>query len=431
MARDPKPWNSRQKKQLLIKIVVPIVLLAIAYRVFVVSDPIKSAPSTPIAVRIPPSQSDHADFNDRGEEVEEEEEEVPVVDEMCDLFNGEWIPNPSGPEYTNETCPFIETHQNCMKNGRPDSDYLYWRWNPRDCELPKFNPLKFLQFMRNKSWALIGDSISRNHIQSLLCMIAKVDKVIEVYHDAEYRSRRWTVPSYNFTISIVWSPFLVKAAIFEDMNGVATSEVELHLDKLDAKWVNMYQDLDFMIISSGKWFLKTSIMYENNTVIGCHYCKGRNNLTELGYDFAYRKALRSVLQFIAKSNHKGTIFFRTSTPDHFENGEWFSGGTCSRKEPLKPGVMKFKELNQILRKVELSEFRKVKSLASQNGVNLKLLDVAPLSLLRPDGHPGPYRHFYPFAKDKNATVQNDCLHWCLPGPIDAWNDVLMEMIMNG
>lgn len=65
-------------------------------------------------------------------------------------------------------------HQNCMKNGRPDSAYLYWRWRPHDCDLPKFAPLKFLQFMRNKTWALVGDSISRNHIQSLLCMLSKV-----------------------------------------------------------------------------------------------------------------------------------------------------------------------------------------------------------------------------------------------------------------
>uniref|UniRef100_A0A7N1A2W5 Trichome birefringence-like N-terminal domain-containing protein n=1 Tax=Kalanchoe fedtschenkoi TaxID=63787 RepID=A0A7N1A2W5_KALFE len=423
MVKETKSWSSRQKKHLLLKIVVPILLLGIAYRLFIVSDPVQPSPATPLTDDIPPTESDPSDFND-------EDEGPPLPDDKCDLFSGEWVPNPSGPDYTNDTCPFIETHQNCMTNGRPDSAYLYWRWTPHDCELPKFNPVKFLKLMRNKSWALIGDSITRNHIQSLLCMLSKVDKVVEVYHDEEYRSRRWSVPSYNFTISVVWSPFLVQAAIFEDMNGVSTSEVELHLDKLDKKWVHMYQNLDYMTISSGKWFLKTSIIYENDKIVGCHNCPGKN-LTEYGFDFAYRKALRTVLKFIATSNHKGMIFFRTSTPDHFENGEWFSGGTCQRKEPVKEGEIEFKELNQILRKVELSEFRKVKSIASQNGVNLKLLDVAPLSLLRPDGHPGPYRHFYPFAQDKNATVQNDCLHWCLPGPIDSWNDVLMEMVTNG
>lgn len=68
----------------------------------------------------------------------------------------------------------MEEHQNCMKNGRPDSGYLYWRWKPRDCDLPLFDSQRFLENMRNKSWAFVGDSISRNHVQSLLCILSKV-----------------------------------------------------------------------------------------------------------------------------------------------------------------------------------------------------------------------------------------------------------------
>lgn len=361
--------------------------------------------------------------------VQENEDQVPP-NEKCDLLNGDWIPNPSGPTYTNRSCSLIESHQNCINNGRPDTGYMYWRWNPRNCELPPFDPERFLVMMRDKTWALIGDSISRNHVQSMLCMLSTVEQAVEVYHDEEYRSKRWNFPSYNFTISVIFSPFLVKADIFEDFNGVSTSEVELYLDKLDKKWIDQYQNFDYMIISSGKWFLKTAIYHENDTVLGCHGCS-KGNLTDLGFDFAYRKSLHSALDFIVSSNHKGLIFFRTSTPDHFENGEWSSGGTCPRTAPVKEGEIELKDLHTYLRKVELDEFEKAASKASENGVNLKLLDLTMLSLLRPDGHPGPYREFHPFAKDKNATVQNDCLHWCLPGPIDSWNDVIMEMVVNG
>lgn len=97
-----------------------------------------------------------------------------MVAAKCDIFVGDWIPDPSGPFYTNDSCHDIEAHQNCMKNGRPDSGYLYWRWKPRDCELPKLDPAKFLKMMKDKSWAIIGDSISRNHVQSLLCILSKV-----------------------------------------------------------------------------------------------------------------------------------------------------------------------------------------------------------------------------------------------------------------
>ncbi|CAA2961173.1 trichome birefringence-like 23 [Olea europaea subsp. europaea] len=347
----------------------------------------------------------------------------------CNIFIGDWIPYQGEPIYTNESCSFIDAHQNCMKNGRPDTGYLHWKWNPRGCKLAQFDPDRFLESMRNKSWALIGDSISRNHIQSLICILSTIEKAVEVYHDEGYKSRRWTFPTYNFTISVIWSPLLAKAAIFEDVNGVSTSEIELHLDILDTNWTKQYQSFDYMIISSGKWFVKNAIYYENNKVLGCHNCPERNFI-ELGFKFAYQKVLHNVFNYITRSNHKGMIFFRTSTPDHFENGEWFSGGSCRRTGPAKEGEFGLSDVNRVLREVELEEFEKASAKASANLVDLKLFDVSPLSLLRPDGHPGPYRFFQPFAKDKNAKTINDCLHWCLPGPIDSWNDLLMNMVFN-
>ncbi|KAK7258533.1 hypothetical protein RIF29_24113 [Crotalaria pallida] len=344
----------------------------------------------------------------------------------CDLFAGEWVPDQSGPEYTNESCHVIEDHQNCMRNGRPDSGYLYWRWNPRGCNLPKFNAKRFLELMKNKSWGFIGDSISRNHVQSLLCILSQVEPAVEVYHDEEYRSKIWKFPSHNFTLSVIWTPFLIKADIFEDMNGVSSSEIQLYLDTLDDKWTNKYENFDYVVIAGGKWFLKTAIYHENSTVTGCHYCPGKN-LTELGFDHAYRKALQQVFKFVTSSNNKAMVFFRTTTPDHFENGEWFSGGYCNRTVPFKEeDQVDMRDIDSIMRDIEVGEFEK----AHDGAANLKLLDTTYLSLLRPDGHPGPYRQFHPFAKERNVKVQNDCLHWCLPGPIDSWNDIVMEMLIN-
>lgn len=358
--------------------------------------------------------------------------QTPQEKGKCDLFTGNWIPNPAGPVYTNESCQLIEGHQNCIQNGRPDLGFLYWKWSPRECQLPPFDAVRFLGLMRDKSWALIGDSISRNHVQSLLCMLSKVEQPVQVYHDAEYKSKRWQFPSHNFSISVIWSPLLVKSAIFEDDYGVSKSALQLHLDKLD-NWTKVYEAVDYVIISTGEWFLKPGVYYLNETIVGCHYCPG-TNLTELGFGYAYREALRHVLNFITSSNHKGVVFFRTSTPDHFENAEWNNGGNCPRTSPVKEGETELTEVKKILLRIELEEFKAAEGAAvnaSGNGTNLKLLDFTKLLLVRPDGHPGPYRYPYPFAKDKNATVQNDCLHWCLPGPIDTLNDLIMEMIKNG
>jgi hypothetical protein len=62
-----------------------------------------------------------------------------------------------------------------MSNGRPDDGYLYWKWKPYGCDvLPPFDGKAFLEDMRGKHWALVGDSILRNHAQSLVCLLSKV-----------------------------------------------------------------------------------------------------------------------------------------------------------------------------------------------------------------------------------------------------------------
>lgn len=123
----------------------------------------------------------------------------------CDIFAGDWVPDQSGPVYTNKSCPEIEAHQNCMRNGRPDTGYFYWRWRPRDCDLRRFDPNIFLNMMRDKSWAFIGDSISRNHVQSLLCILSQVHHLlpISVSRAHLYLPPIWFCSTFWWFIAIV------------------------------------------------------------------------------------------------------------------------------------------------------------------------------------------------------------------------------------
>lgn len=94
--------------------------------------------------------------------------------ENCDIFTGEWVRNADAPYYTNTTCWAIHEHQNCMKYGRPDSEFMKWKWRPDGCDLPVFNPYQFLDIVRGKSLAFVGDSVGRNHMQSLICLLSRV-----------------------------------------------------------------------------------------------------------------------------------------------------------------------------------------------------------------------------------------------------------------
>lgn len=56
----------------------------------------------------------------------------------CSVTEGYWAYNRSKKlPYTDQTCPFIDTQDSCQRNGRPDSDYLYWDWHLDGCSLPR------------------------------------------------------------------------------------------------------------------------------------------------------------------------------------------------------------------------------------------------------------------------------------------------------
>ncbi|MCO5559342.1 hypothetical protein L7F22_012940 [Adiantum nelumboides] len=344
----------------------------------------------------------------------------------CNIWKGDWIPHPDGPAYTNTSCHLIQEHQNCMKNGRPDLGFLYWRWKPHNCELPLFDAKAYLDIVAGKKWAFIGDSIARNHFQSFLCSLAQVEVPDCTFNDGVDRNVYWHFKSFNFTLVILWAPFLVKGTE-DEAEGYAQGIEKLHLDVVDESWAPSLHNYDYIVLSSGQWFLKTSVYFVENKLVGCHYCPTLN-ITEVGFYYAYRVALRTVFDFLISSNYKGVVFFRTFTPDHFENGRWDNGGNCTRTVPFESKSTVLEGMTSEMYKIQLEEYGKTLQRSAEYSFKLRIVDTIHASLLRPDAHPGPYRHFQPFAHDKHAKVQNDCLHWCLPGAIDTWSAMLLDVL---
>ncbi|KAL2499790.1 Protein trichome birefringence-like 19 [Abeliophyllum distichum] len=237
-------------------------------------------------------------------------------EENCDLFSGEWVPNTDGPYYTNLTCNAIEENQNCMKFGRPDLGFLKWRWKPDACELPIFDPHQFLELVRGKSLAFVGDSVARNHMQSLICLLSTVVYPVDVSSPTDANKHEYR--EYNFNISIFWSPYLVRTEQ-TDPNDI-TSPFNLYLDEYDQHWTNQIEGFDYVIISAGHWFFRSSYFYLNHSLVGCLYCS-EANVTHLTSSFSYQHAFRTALRAINNAKiFKGVTYLRTFAPSHFEVG---------------------------------------------------------------------------------------------------------------
>lgn len=62
----------------------------------------------------------------------------------CDLFNGDWIWDDTYPLYQSKDCSFMDSGFRCIENGRRDLYYTKWRWQPKNCNLPRYKDLIFM-----------------------------------------------------------------------------------------------------------------------------------------------------------------------------------------------------------------------------------------------------------------------------------------------
>ncbi|KAK8598350.1 hypothetical protein V6N13_094323 [Hibiscus sabdariffa] len=166
------------------------------------------------------------------------------------------MPDPHGSLYTNSSCSTIPSSKNCFRHGRKNKEFLNWRWKPHDCVLPRFDPQIFLEFVHGKKLAFIGDLVARNHMESLLCLLSKVESPIDRYKDSEDRNRIWYFPDHEFTLMILWTKFLVHGEE-RVINGSSSGIFYLHLHKVDEKWSKDLPAIDYIIISDAHWFFQT------------------------------------------------------------------------------------------------------------------------------------------------------------------------------
>lgn len=355
---------------------------------------------------------------------------TPVVSVMkyCDIFRGEWVPDAEAPYYNHKTCGMIQEHQNCLKYGRPDLGFLKWRWRPSGCELPRFDPVQFLQFVRHKKLAFVGDSLARNHMQSLLCLLSQAAYPKDISPNPTDQNKVYYYRAYNFTINMFWSPFLVRAREPAHDDAAHTGHYSLYLDEPDG-WVAEVPKFDYVLVSAANWFSRPSLFYEKRRLIGCSFCNRQYGVPDLSLYYSQRKAWRVSLQAINAlgGGVKGRVIVRMLSPmSHFENGTWDQGGNCKRTEPLRgnqTAAMDGRDLRFYTAQME--EYREAEKDGRAKGVRMMLMDATAAMLMRPDGHPSRYGHW----PDEKVQLYNDCIHWCLPGPIDVWNDLLFQMIL--
>ncbi|CAN1816616.1 Protein trichome birefringence-like 2 [Linum perenne] len=306
----------------------------------------------------------------------------------CDIFDGRWERDESKPYYPAGSCPHIDRDFDCHANGRPDSGFVKWRWQPNRCDVPRLNATDFLERLRGKKLVFVGDSLNRNMWESL---------------------------DYNCTVDFVGSPFLVRESLFSSANGTVDT---LRLDLMD-KTTSMYHDADIIVFNTGHWWTHEKTSKGENYYQEGDYVHKRLKVLE-----AYKRALKTWGRWVDRSidTNRTHVFFRGYSVTHFKGGQWNSGGKCHKEtEPIfnTTHLAKYPSKMKVLENV-LHEMK----------TPVAYLNISRLTDHRKDGHPSIYRKKYDTPEELLAAERSqDCSHWCLPGVPDTWNELLYASML--
>ncbi|XP_012465388.1 protein trichome birefringence-like 33 [Gossypium raimondii] len=347
-------------------------------------------------------------------------------EEKCDVFKGRWVRDElSRPLYEESECPYIQPQLTCQEHGRPDTEYQKWRWQPHGCDLPSFNATLMLETLRGKRMMFVGDSLNRGQYVSMICLLHRLipehAKSMKSYNNDALTVFR--AKDYNASIEFYWAPFLLES----NSDNAVVHRVSDRIVRRGSinKHGKHWKGVDILVFNTYLWWM---------TGLDIKILKGsfedeEKEIIEVSAEDAYRMAMRSMLRWVRKNmdRKKTRVFFTSMSPTHGKGIEWGGepGENCYNQTTIIEDSNYWdSNSRKTIMNVIAEEFSKSK-------FPITFLNITQLSSYRKDAHTSIYKkQWSPLTAEQlaNPVSYADCVHWCLPGLQDTWNELLFSKL---
>ncbi|KAJ3703116.1 hypothetical protein LUZ61_006821 [Rhynchospora tenuis] len=356
---------------------------------------------------------------------------LPVLNipETCDLSKGEWVlDNTSYPIYRENQCEFLTEQVTCRRNGRPDDMYQKWRWQPKDCSLPRFDAKLFLERLRGKRLMFVGDSLNRNQWESMVCLVQMaLSPGKKHWPHWEGPRQVFNAEEYNATVEFYWAPFIVES----NSDNPRIHSIPTRIIKPESIMGHAFhwKDADYLIFNSYIWWMNT-----RNMKVMRPKGKDWEEHDEVERSVAYGRVLRTWADWVNNNvDPKRTqVYFMSMSPLHISPQVWGNpdGIRCAKETTPVTNFAGPLYLGTDWGMFDLA----ANASRSIQRVPVTFVDVTTMSEYRKDGHTSVYtiRQGKLLTPEQKADPLNyaDCIHWCLPGVPDIWNLLLYARIMS-